>query len=40
MPGAGLARLAAVLLALGAVVAAARAAEPVRLGDFTPPADP
>jgi len=40
MPGAGLARLAAVLLALGAVVAAARAAEPVRLGDFPPPADP
>jgi hypothetical protein len=40
MRGAGLARLAAVLLGLGAVVVAARAAEPVRLGDFTPPADP
>ena len=40
MRGRGPARLAAVLLALGAVAAAARAAEPVRLGDFTPPADP
>ena len=40
MRGAGLACLAAVLLGLGALVAGARAAEPLRLGDFTPPADP
>jgi hypothetical protein len=40
MRGAGLARLAVVLLGLGAIGAAARAAEPLRLGDFTPPADP
>ena len=40
MRGAGLARLAVVLLGLGAIGAGARAAEPLRLGDFTPPADP
>lgn len=40
MGGAGLARLAVVLLGLGAIGAGARAAEPLRLGDFTPPADP
>jgi len=40
MRGAGLARLAVVLLGLGAIGAVARAAEPLRLGDFTPPADP
>jgi Protein of unknown function (DUF3047) len=40
MRGAGLARLATVLLGLGALGAAARAAEPLRLGDFAPPADP
>jgi Protein of unknown function (DUF3047) len=40
MRGVGLARLAAVLLGLGALVAGAGAAEPLRLGDFTPPADP
>ncbi len=40
MRGAGPARLAVVLLGLGAIGAGARAAEPLRLGDFTPPADP
>jgi hypothetical protein len=40
MRGAGLARLAEVLLGLGALVAGAGAAEPLRLGAFTPPADP
>jgi hypothetical protein len=40
MRGGGLARLAVVLLGLGAIGAGARAAEPLRLGDFTPPADP
>jgi len=40
MRGAGLGRLAAVLLGLGALVAGAGAAEPLRLGDFTPSADP
>ncbi|MGH8798219.1 MAG: DUF3047 domain-containing protein, partial [Caldimonas sp.] len=33
-------RLAAALLGLGALVAGAWATEPLRLGDFTPPADP
>jgi DUF3047 family protein len=40
MRGVRLARLAAVLLGLGAAVTAARAAAPLRLGDFTPPAEP
>lgn len=40
MRGAGLGRLAAILLGLGALAAGAEAIEPLRLGDFTPPADP
>ena len=40
MRGAGLGRLAAVLLGLGALAAGTGVAEPLRLGDFTPSADP
>jgi len=36
---AGLGRLGAALLGLLLAVAAGRAAEPLRLGDFTPPTD-